>query len=91
MGKILQPDLARKLKQLTESVFRPPEIVTLEAWTNGEVRALQVRDTVLGARDEVTLARRAVLNQKMRFLDVLYIEWAKRELSLELACHQSTV
>lgn len=83
MSELLRPDLVRKLRQLRESAFRPPQIVALEAWINGEVRALQVREIALGPKDEETLARRAVVVQRMHLLDTLYVEWARRVLASE--------
>lgn len=83
MEKLRRPDLVRKLQQLAVSMFRPPEIITLEAWINGEQRALDVRIAVLGHADEEAIIRSTILAQRKRFLGMRYIEWAKQELALE--------
>lgn len=83
MSELLRPDLVKKLRQLRESVFRPPQIVALEALINGEVRALQVREIALGPKDEEAHARRVAVVQQMHLLDTLYVEWARQVLASE--------
>lgn len=81
MSKLLRPDLVTLLQKLAVSPFRPPEILALQAEIDGEMRALTVREALLGTVDEEALTRAAVVVQKKFRLDGLYTAWAARELA----------
>lgn len=81
MVKMLRPDLVTRLQQLAVSAFRPPEIIALQAEIDGEIRALAVREALLGTVDEEALMRAAVVVQKKFQLDALYVAWAEGEIA----------
>lgn len=80
MIQMLRPDMVRRLQQLAVSPFRPPEILVMHDWIDGEKRALEVRMSVVGM-DREWVVRTAVVAEMMRRLDALYLAWANNELS----------
>lgn len=80
MFQMLRPDKVRRLQQLAVSPFRPPVILAIQEQIDGELRALAVREAVLGMIDEEALVRAALVVRMKHQLDALYMAWANDEL-----------
>ncbi len=61
---------------LARSPYRPPEILELEAQIEGEIRALEIRESLGGRIEEADIAK--VVQMKLR-RDKLYADWLGRE------------
>lgn len=61
---------------LAKNSYRPPEILELEAQIEGEIRALEIRESTGGKIEEADVAR--VVQMKLR-RDRLYADWLRRE------------
>lgn len=77
-GINLNSNAGMKLMELSQSSYRPKEIVELKQKIESETRAAEVNASITGTIDNERI--RAIVSMKFE-LDSLYCRWAEGEIS----------